>query len=153
MSLKYAENIFLWFFVLMSTGLLAQQPVTFTASTDARQVVVGGYFEISFTLENAQGKDFRPPSFKDFKILSGPSQSISTSSYNGKWSRTLTYSYNLQPKKIGKFTVGSASINVAGKKYTTKPIQVEVVKGKNNTATTQQELEEQIETIISIHKI
>jgi len=147
MSIKQVKNLILLFLVLASTGLLAQQPVTFTASTDARQVVVGGYFEVSFTLENGQGNDFRPPAFKDFNLLSGPSQSISTSSYNGKWSRTLTYSYNLQPKKIGKFTVGSASINVDGKKYTTKPIRVEVVKGKNNTATTQQELEEQIDRL------
>lgn len=153
MSIKQVKNIILLFLVLASTGLLAQQPVTFTASTDARQVVVGGYFEVSFTLENGQGNDFRPPAFKDFNLLSGPSQSISTSSYNGKWSRTLTYSYNLQPKKIGKFTVGSASINVDGKKYTTKPIRVEVVKGKNNTATTQQELEEQIETQIYVKAI
>ena len=153
MSIKHAKNIVLFICVLVSTGLLAQQSVTFTASSDARQVVVGGYFEVSFTLENGQGKNFQPPAFKNFKVLSGPNQSISTSSFNGKWSRTLTYSYNLQPQKTGKFKVGSASIIADGKKYTTKPIQVEVVKGKNNTATTQKELEEQIETQIYIKAI
>ena len=153
MSIKNAGNIILLFCVLLSTGLLAQQPVSFTASSDARQVVVGGYFEVSFTLENGQGKNFQPPAFKDFKLLSGPNQSISTTSFNGKWSRKLTYSYNLQPKKTGKFTVGAASIEVNGKKYTTKPIRVEVVKGKNNTAASQEELEEQIETQIYIKAI
>ncbi len=153
MSIKNAGNIILLFFILLSTGLLAQQPVSFTASSDARQVVVGGYFEVSFTLENGQGKNFQPPAFKDFKLLSGPNQSISTTSFNGKWSRKLTYSYNLQPKKTGKFTVGAASIEVNGKKYTTKPIRVEVVKGKNNTAASQEELEEQIETQIYIKAI
>ena len=153
MSIKHAKNIILFICVLVSTGLLAQQPITFTASTDARQVVVGGYFEVSFTLENGQGKNFQPPAFKNFNVLSGPNQSISTSSFNGKWSRTLTYSYNLQPKKIGKFKVGAASIIADGKKYTTKPLQVEVVKGKNNTATTQEELKEQIETQIYIKAI
>lgn len=153
MNLKYAGNIILLFFVLLAHDLFAQQPVEFTASTDARQVVVGGYFEVSFTLANAQGKNFQPPSFKNFNLLSGPNQSISTSSFNGKWSRTLTYTYNLQPQKIGKFNVGSASIEVDGKKISTKPLKVEVVKGKNNTAATQEELEEQVETQIYIKAI
>ena len=153
MNIKIAKNLFLLFFVLLVNQLIAQQPISFKASTDAKQVVVGGYFEVSFTLENAQGQDFQPPVFKDFNVVSGPSQSISTSSFNGNWSRTLTYSYELRPKRIGKFKIGPASINAGGKKYTTKPFQVEVVKGKNNTATTQEELLKQIETQIYIKAI
>ena len=153
MNLRYLGNIILLFFILLTQSLSAQQPVKFTASTDARQVVVGGYFEISFTLENAQGKNFQPPAFKNFKLLSGPSQSISTSSFNGKWSRTLTYSYEFQPIKTGKFTIGSATIEAGGKKYKTKPISIEVVKGKNNPATTQKEFEEQIETQIYVKAV
>ena len=151
--MKSAKNIILLFLILFVNIALAQQPVTFTATTDARQVVVGGYFEVNFTLENAQGKNFQPPAFKDFNLLSGPNQSISTTSFNGKWTRSLTYSYNLQPKKIGKFTIPSASITAGGKKLATKRLQIEVVKGKNNTATTQEELEEQIETQIYIKAI
>jgi len=153
MNIKYAVNIILLFFVLVTSNLLAQQPVKFTASADARQVVVGGYFEVSFTLDNADGKNFQPPDFKNFNLLSGPSQMINTSSFNGKWTKSISYSYNLQPKKIGKFTVGSASIEVNGKKISTKPITIQVVKGKANTATTQKELEEQIETQIYIKAI
>ncbi len=153
MNIKFFKNIVLLFFVLLTNSLFAQQPVEFSASTDAKQVVVGGYFEVSFTLKNAQGSDFQPPNFRDFNLLSGPNQSISTSSFNGKWTRSLTYTYNLQPKKIGKFTIPAASITVNGKKLTTKPLRIEVVKGKNNTATTQEELEEQIETQIYIEAI
>jgi len=131
----------------------AQKGVTFIAEADARQVIVGGYFEMSFTLANAQGSNFVPPAFKDFKVLSGPSQSISTSSFNGKWTKTISYSYNLQPKRIGKFTIGSATIAANGKKMTTKPVTVEVVQGKNNTAKTQQELEAQIEDQVYIKTI
>ncbi len=153
MNIKYAGNIILLFFTSLASSLFAQQPVEFSASTDAKQVVVGGYFEVSFTLENAQGSNFQPPAFKNFNLLSGPNQSISTSSFNGKWTRTLTYSYNLQPKKTGKFTIAPASIEVDGKKLTTNPLSIEVVKGKDNTASTQEELEEQIETEIYIEAI
>lgn len=131
----------------------AQQGITFVAETDARQIIVGGYFEVSFTLSNAQGTDFSPPAFTNFKVLSGPSQSISTSSFNGKWTKTISYSYNLQPKKIGKFTISPATILANGKKMTTRPLTVEVVQGKNNTAKTQQELEAQIEEQIYIKTI
>jgi len=141
------------FLLLLPFWAKAQNNVTFTAQTDARQVIVGGYFEMSFTLANGQGANFTPPSFTDFKILSGPSQSISTTSYNGKWSKTLSYSYNLQPKRIGKFTIGPASISADGKKMTTKPVTVEVVQGKDNTAKTQQELEAQIEDQVYIKTI
>lgn len=153
MNIKFVENIILLFLVFLTSSLCAQQPVEFSASTDAKQVVVGGYFEVGFTLKNAQGKDFQPPSFKDFNLLSGPNQSISTSSFNGKWTRSLTYTYNLQPKKIGKFTIPSASITADGKKLMTKPLRIEVVKGKNNTVASQEELEEQIETQIYIEAI
>ena len=69
----------------------AQGEVTFTASSDAKQVVLGGYFEISFILENANGGNFKPPPFNKFTVLSGPSQSMSTTSVNGQWSRCLLY--------------------------------------------------------------
>lgn len=151
---KTLTRLFCWkILMLFCVGIFAQNNISFSASTDARQVVLGGYFEIIFTLENAQGKNFQPPKFNGFNVLSGPNQSISTTSVNGQWSRTLSYSYNLQPKKVGKFTIGPGSIDVNGKTYKTKSVSVEVVKGKNNTATTQSELEEQVESQIYIKAI
>ncbi len=131
----------------------AQGKVTFSASSDAKQVVLGGNFEVSFILENANGGNFKPPPFKKFTVLNGPNQSMSTTSVNGQWSRTLSYSYNLQPKKIGKFSVGPASITANGKTYSTKPVVVEVVQGKSSTATTQEDLVAQIENEIFIKAV
>jgi hypothetical protein len=116
--------------LLLPFGLFAQREVSFTATADAKQVALGNYFEVSFTLANAQGQDFRAPDFKEFNQLSGQNVSTTASAVNGVWSQTITYSYYLQPKKVGKATVGPATVRVGSKTYKTAPITVEVVKGK-----------------------
>lgn len=125
--------------------VLAQDQVNFVASADARQVVLGGYFEVEFTLFDAEGENFNPPNLKkDFNIISGPGESRRISIVNGARSQSYGISYSLQPKEIGKFTIGAASIQVNGKTYRTKPISVEVVKGRNSAAATQEELNEEL---------
>ena len=108
----------------------AQDSFRFDASTDAKQVVLNNYFEVTFTLKNANGTDFTPPSFEDFTVLAGPSTSSSMQIINGAVSREMAYSFTLQPKKVGKFTIGSASIRANGKKITSNPLNIEVVKGR-----------------------
>ncbi|MDX1940504.1 MAG: BatD family protein [Saprospiraceae bacterium] len=110
--------------------LLSVAQASFEASTDARQVVLNGYFTLHFTLKNAEGEDFTPPSFHDFIIASGPSRSMSTTIINGKVSKESAYSYTLQPKKTGRLTIGSASIRANGRTLRTDPITIEVLKSK-----------------------
>jgi len=127
--------------------LYGQGEVKFFAESDARQVLIGNYFEVSFILMNAEGKNFTAPSFRNFDILSGPSQSISSSSINGRWTRELRLSYTLQPKNVGTYKIGQASIEVNGKELFSKPISVQVLKGKSGAtsqADVQQKLEEQV---------
>ena len=60
---------------------------------------------------------------------------------NGRRSESRGMSYQLQPKRVGKFTIGPATIRVNGKTLKTKPFQIEVVKGKNSNATTREDLD------------
>lgn len=101
----------------------------FYAQTDARKIVEGSYLQIKFILENADGSSFRPPAFKDFDVVSGPSNSSSTSIVNGVMDKSMSIIYGLQPKTKGKFTIGPASIVVNGKQIKTQPVQIEVVQG------------------------
>ena len=116
----------------------------FEAKTDARQIVLSGYFTATFTLHNADGRDFQPPKFKDFNILSGPSTTTSVQIINGRRSESRGYSYQLQPKKIGVFTIGPATIKANGQTLRTNPFKIEVVKGKNSTATTRKDLDAEL---------
>lgn len=106
--------------------------VSFEASTDARQVVLNSYFDVTFTLRNADGDNFTPPSFDDFTVLAGPSRSLSTTIMNGAAvSKELLFSYTLRPKRKGKFTIGSARMTVNGKTLRTQPLTVEIVETKS----------------------
>ncbi len=114
--------------LLIAAGFAAGD--TFTASVDNNHVTTGDYIQITFTLEGSTGgKNFLPPSFNDFMILSGPNQSSSMQIINGSVSSSVTYSYVLQPKSEGTFTIGAATIELDGKKLQTDPLQIEVTKG------------------------
>jgi hypothetical protein len=98
-----------------------------------RQVVLGGFFEVVFTLKNGAGDNFQPPGFSDFQVISGPNAIRSTSIVNGRVSREMGFAYTLAPKRIGKFTIGSATIRVDGKTLRTQPLSVEIVKAKKGS--------------------
>jgi hypothetical protein len=105
--------------------------VSFTASAN-KVVETGERFRLNFTV-NADGSKFVPPDLSQFMVLGGPSSSTSTSFQfiNGKTSQSIstTYSYILESKKEGKYTIGKAEITVDGKVYASAPITIEVVKG------------------------
>ena len=107
--------------------------VQFTATTDVKQIPVGEVFEIKFSLDNGQGSNFRPPSFSEFNVVSGPNRMNSVTIVNGASRSSESYSYVLQTKKEGIFTVGTASIDVKGKTYTTTPLSISSEKGKRQT--------------------
>ncbi len=114
--------------IVLPIGLGAQ--VSFEASSNVKKVSLNSYFEVAFTLKNADGKGFMPPGFEGFVVYAGPYRSASVTSINGVRSSELTYTYTLKPTQKGKFTIGSAKIKANGKTYTSKPIQIEVVDAK-----------------------
>ncbi len=128
---------FLLCFCIATTGWLPAQNIVFKATTDVRQVMLNNTFDVTFTINNSQATNFTPPDFKNFQVLSGPNKSVSTSIINGSMTSQLSMSYSIRPQKIGKPKIGSASIKVGNKTYKTRPIAVNVVKGKPNTAATQ----------------
>ena len=117
--------------MLLPLNLTAQ---SFTASVNETTVSENDQFKVSFTLSgnNVNGiKNFKPPPFSNFLILSGPNQSTSIQFINGVQSGSISYSYILQPKGLGTFSIGEASIEYDGKNYETKPLNITVVKGES----------------------
>ena len=104
-------------------SLFAQ--VDFGARVSAKKLGVNQRLRIEFSM-NQEGDNFNPPSFSGFEILAGPSSSVSHSWANGKRSFSKVYSYVLTPDKKGNLSIGKASIEIAGKTYYTKPIQINV---------------------------
>ncbi len=108
----------------------AQTP-EFTASLDRTTVGLGEQCTLMLTLSNAGldgGTNLRTPDLGKFRIMNGPNRSSSVQIINGSISSSIVYSYLLEPKEIGKFTIGSATIEIGGKILTSSPMMMEVVK-------------------------
>jgi hypothetical protein len=113
----------LLFLILISSFTKAQ--VKFEAKVSKTQLGVNERLRIDFTM-NEDGDNFIPPSFENFKVVGGPSQSINNSWINGVRSFSKSYTYFLSPTKRGTFTIGQSSIEIDRKTYKTSPIKITV---------------------------
>ncbi len=95
------------------SATLAQEPEFSNQCFCIKDCAAFSVFEVQFELLNANGLDFRPPSFESFKVVGGPSIGSSTMVINGAVSRSQSWSYSLLATKPGKLTIGSATV-VAG---------------------------------------
>jgi hypothetical protein len=115
-------------------GLLAQNAVSFEATVQAREIVVGVPFEVVFNLKNAEGSRFSPPDFPGFKQGS-VSEMRGMSFVNGRSSSTQSWSLELIPSQPGSFSIGSATVVAGGQTLRSKPLKIKVISAtarKNN---------------------
>ncbi len=111
---------------LMSLSTYAQTP-ELVASVSKNKLGLNQRVKIQFTI-NKQGADnFQAPNFKNFQIVSGPSQSINQSWVNGNASFSQSYNYIIKPLKKGEFLIPSASIKLNNKILTSKAVKVIVL--------------------------
>ncbi|MEE9448944.1 MAG: BatD family protein, partial [Ignavibacteriaceae bacterium] len=104
----------------------------FTASVNETTVADNERFQVSFIFSGKSINDlknFKPPSFSNFLILSGPNQSTSIQIINGVQTASLTHLYILQPEKVGTYSIGKASIEQDGQTFETKLLKMQIVKG------------------------
>lgn len=127
MSSLLRHIIFLVVLVIPRT-LAAQQnaeDVSFALKVSKERLGINERLRADFVM-NRDGDNFVPPNFDGFRVLMGPSQSISSSWINGVRSFSKTYSYVLEPLEKGKFTIGQASIVIGGNTYKTIPIEITI---------------------------
>ncbi|MBC8311769.1 MAG: protein BatD [Candidatus Marinimicrobia bacterium] len=125
---------FLYF--LMVANLIFAGNVT--VDVDSHQINEGD--SITLTVQAKNSKDAPQvslPTFADFTVVSGPTQS-SNSSYsiiNGKMASNSSYTLTwvLMPRKIGRLLIPSFQIKLDGKRTKSKPIYVGVAKRSKNT--------------------
>ena len=96
----------LYIALFVSNLVLAQ--VTFEASVSKKTLGVNERLRVDFKM-NEDGDNFTPPSFKNFKVVGGPSQSINYSWINGVRQYSKSYTYFLAPTKRGVFTIEPVS--------------------------------------------
>lgn len=124
----HIRHIVLILMVWVPLLIYAQQEnkeVTFELKVSKEKLGVNERLRVDFAM-NRDGDNFIPPDFEGFRILMGPSQSISSSWINGVRSFSKTYSYVLEPQQKGTFTIDQASIVIAGNTYKTIPRAITV---------------------------
>jgi hypothetical protein len=123
MKFKFYISIFIF---LLSTSFIAQE-ATLKASVSKNKLGVNQRLRVEFSIDKQGGDNFSPPTFKNFKVVGGPSQSVSQSWINGTVSFTQSYSYIVEPKRKGEFSIGSATIKIGGKIIKSDPIKIIVL--------------------------
>lgn len=124
--------------VMLASAITSWAQVSFKVDAPAL-TAAGQPFRVEFTVDQEPERNsMEAPSFEGFDILAGPSVSTghSIQFINGKQSASYscTYTYVLMPTSAGKYTIGSASIKVDGKRYSTEPQPIEVIAEKSNTS-------------------
>ena len=123
MKLKFYITIFI---SLLTLSVFAQD-AELKVKVSKNKLGSNQRLRIEFSM-NKQGADnFTPPDFIDFRVIQGPSQSVSQSWINGKVSFTQSYTYILKPKRRGELIIGPASIKYKGRKLNSKMMKVVVL--------------------------
>lgn len=123
MKLKFYISLFI---CLLSISLVAQE-ATLKAKVSKNKLGVNQRLRIEFSIDKQGGDNFSPPKFTNFRVVGGPSQSVSQSWINGKVSFSQSYTYIIQPKRKGAFSIASASIKIGGKFIKSEPVKVIVL--------------------------
>jgi len=121
------KNLFSIFclFVLSSLPLQASD-IVFRVEVSTDTVLLGNYFELKFTVENARGS-FVPPDFSGFELVGGPNQASSFSMINGVVTNSSSYTYYLEPLHEGLLYIEPASIDIDGKIMETPNLEIVVL--------------------------
>ena len=123
MKLKFYISLFI---CLLSISLVAQE-ATLKAKVSKNKLGVNQRLRIEFSIDKQGGDNFSPPNFANFKVVGGPSQSVSQSWINGKVTFSQSYTYIIQPKRKGAFSIASASIKIGGKFIKSEPVKIIVL--------------------------
>jgi hypothetical protein len=121
-SLKKFSLILL---LLVSTVTIAQD-FEFTTKVSKNKLGINQRVRIEFTVNKNGADNFAAPDFTNFKVVAGPSSSVSQSWVNGKTSYSQSYTYVLEPKSKGNFTIPPASIEYNGKTIQSNSVKITV---------------------------
>lgn len=114
--------------LLVSAGQ-ARAQLTISASVDKKAVQLDDSVTLSVAVSGAVSDvpDPQLPSLPNFNIYSsGRSQNISI--INGKISSSITHTFILTPRFVGKAVIGPVRLDYKGQRYETSPMEIAVVR-------------------------
>ncbi len=115
----------LW--LLTCLGSLDAQQIKFSVEVSDDTLLVGNYFELKYTIENASPNGFEPPALSNLSIIGGPNTSTSISIVNGEMSQSASYIYYVKPDDIGTYTIPPAYLKAGEETVETPPMEIYVL--------------------------
>jgi len=109
--------------VLSGMTMWAQPSVKVEVSADT--VALGEVVEVTYTIENGDGK-FVAPDFNQLPVISGPNTSSSFIYQNGKMSSSQSYAYLFRPEEEGTLKIPEASYKDKSQTLTIKSVDIVV---------------------------
>jgi hypothetical protein len=105
---------------------------SFVARVDRAQVPLDDsfLFEVTLVLDDGRATGYRPPNFKDFRVLGEhPSQSTQVQMGGGTTFMQVVYSwrYELMPLRVGNFNIGPAKVKIGDRDVETSPVNMTVI--------------------------
>ena len=110
---------------------MAAAEVEFTASVDRTRTTRSRPVELTLSISSSRNLPQAPaPELKldDFDVY-GPSVGVRTEIVNGRVTHARQLTYTLYPRRVGTFVIGPATLEMGGRKYSTKQIEVVVSRG------------------------
>lgn len=118
-------------FLLLLFGVLFSQPRV-VVSIEPRTMVEGDSFTLTVKLENGdEMPSVNTSLLRDYRIVTGPSQSTNMQWINGKMSSTHSLSWTMIPKKKGQQEFPSINIRVGKQTFQSDPIKLSVLDRKD----------------------
>lgn len=135
MRLSLKKLLLLIFFlpIISQYTLLAQ--TRFTATISPSTIGKNETAELRLMIENArQVEQIIPPSLKDFIVVSGPNQESGVENNNGVTKQYIGYTYQLQPRAKGNFSIEPATAKADGKILKTNRVTLTVTNAATTTS-------------------
>ncbi|MEA1872801.1 MAG: BatD family protein, partial [Bacteroidota bacterium] len=122
--------------LILCAKLMLAQDVNFIANAKT-MVQQGENFYLKYEI-NQKASNFNIPNLDPFKVLTGPSQSTSSSTQinNGNVTHSYSFSYTYvlkAPQKTGKYQLQPAQAIVGGKTHKSNQLIIQVVAGNSGT--------------------
>ena len=114
------------------TTLVTAQPVV-KVEVSADTIKVGEMVEVTYTIENGEGK-FNMPDMNDLPVISGPNSSSSFVYQNGKTSSNQSYSFTLLAVEEGNIVVPATTYQMGGENQIIEAVKI-VVLASDSAAT------------------
>ena len=111
------------------SSLYAQSGIEIEASVSKNTMSLQDRFSYRVEIRSeSQGTlpEVQVSDFNDFYIAGGPNRSTNFQFINGEISSSVTYSWELVPRKSGSFKIKPATVEYRGKTYSTKEINIRV---------------------------